>query len=139
MTKLQILQNIATAVVEVKNELSTEKGMKVMLKPPKEEELTEGFSVYFSDKKMIVQYHAHIRLADVDSKKFEGEIDENISFFVSKVKKKFKEMTGSNLNLNKVGDYEKEIFTMTMKRSWVVAKSVFEIKNKETDSDGDED
>lgn len=140
MSKVQVYQDLATAVNEVKQEMSEKRGKEVLMKPPKGGELTEGYSVSFASHKMIVGYHAHIRLEEINTKKFEGEIDENISEFVKLVKKKYKELTGESISLKRTSDdFDKEIFAASLKRAWVVAKAVYSIPSADDDGDGDED
>lgn len=140
MSKMQIYQDLATAVNEVKNEMSLKRGKEVLLKPPKAGELHEGYSVSWANKKMIVGYHAHIRLEEIKTKKFEGEIDENIEEFVKMVKKKYKEITGKEIKLKRTDDdFDKEVFASSLKRAWVVAKAIYDIPSAKSDDDGDDD
>jgi len=140
MSKMQVYQDLATAVGYVKDELSQKRGKEVLMKPPKGGELSEGFSVSFANKKMIVGYHAHIRIAEIDTKKFEGEIDENIEYFVKLVKKKYKEVAGKEIKLKRTNDdFDKEIFAASVKNAWVVSKAIYEITSANDEGDDDED
>jgi hypothetical protein len=140
MKKLQVMQDLATAVNELKQEMSMKRGKEVLMKPPKGGELSEGYSVSFANKKMIVGYHAHIRLNELNTKKFEGEIDENISSFISDLKKKYKEITGKSIRLKKSSDeFDKEIFAVSLKRAWVVARAIYEIPSASDEDDEDDE
>lgn len=140
MGKMQVYQDLATAVNEVKHDISMKTGKQVLLKPPKGGELSEGYSVSWANKKMVVGYHAHIRLEDINTKKFEGEIDENIEYFVKKVKEKYKEMTGKSVTLKKTKDeFDKEIFAASIHRAWVVARAIYELGSTSEDDDEDDE
>ncbi len=140
MGKMQVYQDLATAVNEVKHDISMKTGKQVLLKPPKGGELSEGYSVSWAKKKMIVGYHAHIRLEDINTKKFEGEIDENIEYFVKKVKEKYKEMTGKSVTLKRAKEeFDKEVFAASLHRAWVVARAIYELGSTSEDDDEDDE
>ncbi len=140
MSKMQVYQDLATAVNEVKNEMSLKRGKEVLLKPPVAGELHEGYSVSFANKKMIVGYHAHVRLKEINTKKFEGEIDENIEAFIKLVKKEYKKVAGKEIKLKKTSDdFDKEVFAASVKNAWVVAKAIYEISSAKSEEDDDDD
>lgn len=108
---------------------------------PRNMRTIDGFTVKVCSPNLLcVTYHLQMmakhKLAALENKLHE-EIEDRIKEIVSYVKKEFKNITGSSLNLKMVGDIKYEVEAVSMVRTNLKGMCNYEIGNMEQEQEDD--
>jgi len=95
--------------------------------PLMDSRVMDGFNVKFHGDKMIISYHAEIRLKDVYAKNFESDTEQMIEDIASFLKKEYKKVTGSTLALTAEGEMDAIVQNTSRVRTWVQANKTYAI------------
>jgi BMFP domain-containing protein YqiC len=103
----------------------------------------DGFTVKVcSPKQLCVTYHlqmmARHKLAALENK-LEEEIEDRIKEIVAYIKKEFKNVTGSTLNLKMVGKVQYEVEAVSMVRTNLKGMCTYEISSMEDPKEEEDD
>lgn len=125
--KVFVLSGLSSALIAAKDELdkkniNLEKG-----DVHKSREGMVGLNVFFVDTKMIVKYHTPVRMDEIDTSKFQSEIEDNIDDVVTLLKKHYKEITGEAVGLSKEGDVDITLEAGSLTNAWVVCRQLYKI------------
>jgi len=133
---LEIIQGIQQAASNAYDGALDEKGepLKVGLQreeghPILDKRVMDGFGVCFMGNTLRIKYQGEVTLREVYKGDFEGEIEQRLQDIASFLKKEYKKITGSGLELKKIKDKEAEIILQSTSkvRSWVQAQQDFKI------------
>lgn len=128
MTKMDVLNGLSSALSAAKKELDErdidlDKG-----DVHKNREGMQGFNVFFIDKQMVVKYHTPVRVDEIETQKFEAEVEDGIEDVVSLLKRHYKEITGKSISLSKEeGGPVIKLEAGSLKNAWVICTQRYNI------------
>ena len=133
-TTMEIVRGISQVMANSYDGALDDKGepIKVGLKreeghPILDSRVMDGFKVQFAGNKLIISYHAEIKLKDVHASGFESDLEQMIADIAKFIKKEYKKVTGDALTLKSAGDVEAIVQETSRVRTWVQASQSFEI------------
>jgi len=95
----------------------------------------DGFAVNFHGNKLKISYHAEASIKDLHDKNFKTEIEQKFADISSFLKKEYKKITGSSLQLTSLADADSVAQNLSQVRSWVQSSKIYQIGNlKNVDS-----
>jgi len=103
--------------------------------PINDSRVMDGFSVKFMGPQLCICYQAEIRLKDTHSKDFENDLEQTINDIAKFIKKEYKKLTGSALNLKPAGDVEAIVQNTSRVRTWVQAQKNYDIAGIESSTE----
>jgi len=90
--------------------------------------IMDGFGIQFNGDRLKINYHSEVRLKEVHEKDFETDISQIIADVAMFIAKEYKASTGEELRLEKVGESDVRVQTISRLRSWVQATCAYRIE-----------
>jgi hypothetical protein len=88
----------------------------------------DGFSVKFSADKLIIGYQSEVLMKEVHPRnQFENEVERRFKDIVKYLKKEYKNITKSSVNLTEVGAADVLVQSTSRVRNWVQATKQYKI------------
>ena len=88
----------------------------------------DGFSVKFSADKMVIGYQSEVLMKEVHPRgQFENEIERRFKDIVKYLKKEYKNITNSSVNLTEVAEADILVQSTSRIRNWVQATKQYKI------------
>ena len=88
----------------------------------------DGFSVKFSADKLIIGYQSEVLMKEVHPRpQFENEIERRFKDIVKYLKKEYKNITNSSVNLTEVDEADILVQSTSRVRNWVQATKQYKI------------
>ena len=136
-----IVKEISQIVANTRHGATNEEGELVKIGLRREEPtpitqrgLIDGFGIQFNGDRLKVNYHSEIHLKEVHHKDFETTIAQTIADVASFIGKEYKGATGEVLRLEKIGEADVRVQTISRLRSWVQATCTYRIGNLDGES-----
>ena len=133
---LEIVRGISQAIANTHDGALDENGEPVKIGLRREEDVDitdrrvmDGFKVALHGDQLCIKYHSEVPLEEVHGKDFEGEVSSMIEEIASFLKKEYKKVTKSALNLKKVGEIDVMVQSLNRHRSWVQANCMYDVGN----------
>ena len=133
---LEIVRGISQAIANRHDGALDEDGEPVKIGLRREEgmDLTDrrvmdGFNVSLYGDMMCIKYHGEATLKEVHNKDFESDMEQMVQDISSYIKKEYRKVTKSSLNLVKEGEIDILVQSLNRGRSWIQAKCDFKIGN----------
>tara|TARA_R110002110_G_scaffold309371_1_gene522886 strand:+ start:385 stop:978 length:594 start_codon:yes stop_codon:yes gene_type:complete len=130
---LEIINGISQVMANAYDGATDENGepIKVGLKreeghPIHDSRVMDGFKVKMYPGQIAIHYHAEVKLKDIHGNGFESDIDSMIGDIAKFLKKEFKKVTGSALNLKPTGEVKITAQSTSKVRNWVEAHRFFD-------------
>jgi hypothetical protein len=90
--------------------------------------IMDGFSVKFSADKLIIGYQSEVLMKEVHPRnQFENEIERRFKDIVKYLKKEYKNITKSSVNLTEVAEADILVQSTSRVRNWVQATKQYKI------------
>lgn len=131
---LEILRGLAQAAADCYDGALDENGDRVDLGLKRDEgnfitdsRVMDGFKVKLSGNHCIVNYHSDIKLKEVYSGDFQGEMEQTLQDIAEYLKKKYKKLTGKALTLTPDGEADVMVQSTSRIRVFVNAQKKFRI------------
>jgi len=97
-----------------------------------EARVMDGFNVKFYGGRLCVEYHSGCKLKDTHKRAaFENEVNQHIADITKYLKKEYRKITGSSVNLSEEGEVDILVQTMGRHRSWVNVKKHYTLSGVE--------
>ena len=135
-TVLEIVRGISQAMSNTHDGAVDENGDPIKIGLRREEEVAitdkrvvDGFSIRLIADKLCIYYNSEVTMKEVHQGGFEDDINGYINAVESYLKKQYKTITGSNLNLKRDGESDINVQNMSRMRSWVVARQDYKVSN----------
>jgi hypothetical protein len=135
---IEIVRGISQAVSNIHDGATDENGDPVLIGLRREKEVPitdkrvmDGFSIRLHGDKLCLYYNSEITMQEVHSNGFENDIESIMADIVKHIKKEYKKVVGSSLELKKEGETDIHVQTMSRVRSWLTACQVFIVKSYE--------
>jgi len=137
-TTVEIVQGLAQAAANVYDGSHDERftadgvGKKTGLRredgdPLIDKRIMDGFGVKFSGTKLIVSYQGEMTRKDINNGKYVDEVEDYFSQITSFLKKEYKSIVGSSVNLTPEGDANIHVQALSRIRTFVMAQKVYNI------------
>jgi len=133
---LEIVRGISQAIANTHDGALDEDGEPVKIGLRREEDVDitdrrviDGFKVALHGDQLVIKYHSEIPLEEVHGKNFDGEMLDMIEQIASFMKKEYKKVTKSALNLKRNGEVDVLVQSLNRHRSWVEAKQIYDVGN----------
>jgi len=130
---LEIINGISQVMANAYDGATDESGepIKIGLKreeghPIHDSRVMDGFKVKMYPGQICIHYHAEVKLKDIHNNGFESDIDSMIGDIAKFLKKEFKKITGSALNLKPTGEVKITAQSTSKVRNWVEAHRFFD-------------
>lgn len=94
----------------------------------------DGFGVQYQGNMLILKYHSEMPLTAVHDKNFETEIRTLVKKITEHIKKEYKSITKSSLNLSEIGDIQILVQSANRRTCYVNAVQNYKIGNMEIDT-----
>jgi len=134
MSVLDIVRGISQAVANVHDGALDEDGNPVKIGLRREEEVgirdprvMDGFRVSMVGNQLQVKYHSEVTMDEAHDKNFESDLGSRLENIASFIKKEYRKVTKSSLNLKKVGDMDAYVQSVGAHRNWVQATCIYEV------------
>lgn len=93
----------------------------------------DGFSVSFYGDGFCIHYHSEMTMKDLHNMRdLEGELEQTIAKVADFLKREYKKIMGSTLNLTPQGECEARVEYISRVRCWVTCKKHYKIRNLTT-------
>jgi len=129
---IDIVRGISQVMANVHDGALDEDGEPIKIGLKREEDVAitdrrvmDGFKVAMVGDQLHIKYHGEVTLEEANSKSFEGDLGQMCADIASFLKKEYKKVTGSALKLEKVGDVDALVQSVSGHRSWVQATCVY--------------
>ena len=130
---LEIVNGISQVMANAYDGATDENGepIKIGLKreeghPINDSRVMDGFKVKMYPGQICIHYHAEVKLKDIHDSGFESEIDSMIADIAKFLKKEYKKITGSALNLKPTGEVKIIAQNTSKVRNWIEAHRYFD-------------
>ena len=130
---LEIINGISQVMANTYDGATDENGepIKIGLKreeghPINDSRVMDGFKVKMYPGQIAIHYHAEVKLKDIYDSGFESEIDSMIGEIAKFLKKEYKKITGSALNLKPTGEVKITAQSTSKVRNWIEAQRYFD-------------
>jgi len=87
----------------------------------------DGFNVRVTGNKLVLSYHAEIKMKEFHDNSFEDDVESTLNDVVKFLKKEYKKVTGNTLSLSAEGKTSIHAQSMSRVRNWVQATKTFKI------------
>jgi len=137
-TTLEIIQGLAQAAANAYDGAYDDDGNLLELGMRREDgdimidkRTLDGFNVVFYGNKMCLTYESEVKLREVYGKGFETEMEQRLADITKYLKKEYRKITGSSVNLSEEGEVDILVQTMGRHRSWVNVKKHYTLSGVE--------
>jgi hypothetical protein len=134
MSVLDIVRGISQAVANTHDGALDEEGNPVKIGLRREEDVgirdprvMDGFRIGMVGNQLQVKYHSEVTMEESHDKNFESDLGSRLESIASFIKKEYRKVTKSSLNLKKVGDMDALVQSVGAHRNWVQATCIYEI------------
>ncbi len=135
---IEIVRGISQAVSNIHDGAIDENGDPVLigLKREKEVPITDkrvmdGFSIRLHGDRLMLYYNSETTMNEIHSNSFENDVESIMAEIVKHIKKEYRKVVGSSLELKKEGETDILVQNMSRVRSWITAKQEFIVKSYE--------
>ncbi len=131
---LDIVRGISQVMANTHDGALDENGDPVKIGLKREEDVAitdkrvmDGFKVCMTGDTLHVKYHAEVTMKEAKDKGFESDLEQMMADITSFLKKEYKKVTGSALDLKQDGEVDAIVQTVGAHRCWVQASKPYKI------------
>jgi hypothetical protein len=131
---LEIVQGISQVMANTHDGAVDDNGEPIKIGLKREEDVAitdkrvmDGFKIAMAGDTLFIKYHGEVTMKEAKASGFESEMEQMIADISSFLKKEYKKVTGSALNLKKSGEMDAIVQTVGAHRCWVQATCPYTI------------